>query len=447
MNTIKYLNNKYIYIFTLIIIVLLSSFNFIYADGEEISSFYNKSNCSYTSSSSNLNYSNGILTYRDADTYIDKIPLVCIPTYLLNGLNANDIVVSMTIPNGFGAYVYCIFTDTKPSNSSINYPTWSVNNQTNYIVNNSLTLSPSYFESSTYLVYFMELQKYDDYGTSGTLSTKFNFNLKINNIDQNLDSIVLSTPSNLTLLGNVLSWNNVENNNGYEIKQTGTNNIYFTSKDVNYYSLPKHGTYQVCAVGNGNDILTSSWSDGVVFNSSTSLNQLSSPVISYNSANNRLSWSIISNANLYYIYKDGYLYDSTTLNHYDIIVSGNYSVSAYDNNGTYGESEMSNIVSVVDVYLSDENDMPVSPGENGTAIDWIKYLAELIEYYTTTIVNNIIYIFQNALNAIKTLYTYVLSFVNTFGNLLIFIPSEIRAVIISMMSLTMVFVVIKFIRG
>lgn len=296
----------------------------------------------------------------------------------------------------------------------------------------------------------------NDYVILNNTSISITFTSEVNNdrqelyswlMDNSVTKTKLNTPS-ISLNGSIISWNSVSNASGYSITYTGNGSTStFGNGTATSYVVSDVGNYQVTALAPGLSLSyeNSSLSNIVYFGGSTST-RLVAPNVSFNSSNNRLTWYQVADASSYIIYFNGYQLDTTTSVHYDVNSSGTYQVQAISGNNNYGNSNLSNEVNV-NTSVIDETTKPTQPSTSDSVIDWIKYFIELIDFYINTIFNGIVNLFQSSSNAISILTTYINKFVNSFGNLLAFLPNDLVTVISSLLIVSIMFAFIKFFRG
>lgn len=126
-----------------------------------------------------------------------------------------------------------------------------------------------------------------------------------------VNTIQLAAPTTVNLNGNVLTWNNVANNSGYEIlyrRTDGSGEIYQTDvvdADVTQHTLTVTtvGTYSITIITVGTDSYTDSEESAAV--TYTVQNKLATPTIAIDG--NTLNITDVENATSYDVYVDGTL--------------------------------------------------------------------------------------------------------------------------------------------
>ena len=154
-----------------------------------------------------------------------------------------------------------------------------------------------------------------------------------------LDDPVLSVSS-----AGVASWNAISNATSYSISITGKASYNVSTSATSYNLLNKitsGGTYYI-RVRATSSTLASDYSNKVTF-----VLALAAPVISINQS--VLSWSSVTNATSYYVYKNGSLWFTTTATRVDLnnysAEGGTYSITVRAYKSGWDLSEASNAVS------------------------------------------------------------------------------------------------------
>ena len=173
-------------------------------------------------------------------------------------------------------------------------------NTVTYIIQNKLATPTIAIEGDTLKITDVEnAQRYKIYA-NGELKTT-------------ITKAKLAAPTTVNLNGNVLTWNNVANNSGYEIlyrRTDGSGEIYQT--DIVETNVTQHtltvttaGTYSVTIVTIGTGSYTDSEESAAV--TYTVQAQLAAPTIAMNADGKTLEITDVENATSYDVYVDGTL--------------------------------------------------------------------------------------------------------------------------------------------
>ena len=147
----------------------------------------------------------------------------------------------------------------------------------------------------------------------------------------------------ITLIGDTISWNQVEDAVSYSIYISGKASYTISTTETSYNlsnKITSGGTYyvKVRAIGS---VLASDCSNQVTY-----ILALSAPVISLNQ--NVLSWNAVTNATSYYVYKDGSEWFITSSTSIDLLSysldGGSYSISVKAYASNWDLSASSNLV-------------------------------------------------------------------------------------------------------
>lgn len=151
-----------------------------------------------------------------------------------------------------------------------------------------------------------------------------------------VNTMQLTAPTTVNLNGNVLTWNNVANNSGYEIlyrRKDGSGEIYQTDMvDTNVtqhtLTVTTAGTYSVTIVTIGTGSYTDSEESAAV--TYTVLPQLATPTIAMNADGKTLEITDVENATSYDVYVDGTLKTNVQrVTGYTVTFASNFSGEAY----------------------------------------------------------------------------------------------------------------------
>nr|DAT91691.1 MAG TPA: Hint (Hedgehog/Intein) domain N-terminal region [Caudoviricetes sp.] len=225
-----------------------------------------------------------------------------------------------------------------------------------------------------------------------------------------VNTIQLAYPETVNISGNVLTWNNVANNSGYEIlyrRVNGTGEIYQTDivdTDITQHTLTvtTAGSYSITVVTIGTGSYTDSEeSPSVTY---TVQNKLATPTIAIDG--NTLNITDVENAQKYKIYANGELkttipkgstqttYDLTNLN----LSAGNYAITVVAEAEGFTDSDVSNSVNyTVQAQLAtptiamnaDGKTLEITDVENATSYDvyvdgTLKINVQRVTGYTVT---------------------------------------------------------------
>lgn len=298
---------------------------------------------------------------------------------------------------------------------------------------------------TNYLVIWRQRQS--DYNATGTgsFSTTCTYDITYNGMS-NQNKIKLNKPT-LTLNGNILSWNTINNADYYLVVLKTGDRTYSNSTNNTSWTCSLVGDYYVWAIpSSDSNYQSSDYSNSIYFNGSN-LSNLGTPVITKNY--NVLTWTQIPNAYAYRIYRNQELYDRVTTNSYTCDTSGVYSVQAIPTSAstTYTDGPISASVQVT-IYNNDPSTItkPIIPTED-TLLDWFVYYTDLFEYYVTYILTGITNIIASVIESINTIVQYTNTLVSSLGGLFAFLPYELRSIIIACISLMITITFIKFFRG
>lgn len=409
--------------------------------------------------------------------------------------NGNFIVKKTSSFNGDNGYINfqipIIYIQNKPSGTATINITYSLNNvslQSNnrlyftdnlYTTNNTTNATTSLFtnngntltcttdKTGSFYIYLNMLARFTNGECQGTYSYSYNITLGDNTYS---DIIKIDTPS-VNIQNNKIVWFAIDNATSYNVRYWDSsynngNGRYVTNvvipnenETLISYDVSQVATYNVQAVTNLSGYTNSDWSSGVYFTGEYS-SQLATPTI-YRT-DNVLKWSPITNASYYQVYKNGFYiqnskdvpYLFTNVDGYicfSVNDTGDYQVQSCSTSNGVSNSNLSNTIQYSNVNTTNPNypsDTPTTPTEptNSNVIEWIMYFINLFVYYVSSFANSVLKLIQNSINSIALLIQYITSFVSWFGHILDFMPSELKSVFISIITILGTISVIKAIK-
>lgn len=436
--------NKYICVITLICLGLLYFIKPIKADEFAILVSENYMNYGQTTDGTQT-YNNGTYTINATSPYSTSYSVrrqLVLSSSLYGGQT-----FSFTIKNNHPTKTMNIYNIASNVNTYANLGAYS--EYVSVLPNQTYTYTDTFKSTKTYcgLSCQWKFERGTDY-TNDTASpitfSGFDSEWSLTIGDKSIGSTIeLDTPT-ISITNNRITWNSIPNATSYAIYSVVSGNVGHTIWGITdtYYDVNSVATYKIKAQSNLDGYSDSEWSNEVYYNGQYS-SILDTPNLTSQGAT--LHWSTISGASEYWIYRDGYHVDNTTSTSYTCDYSGSYQIQAISSTQGVNNSQLSSI-STVNVGIDSPTIKPTTP-TNETILDWLKYFIDLVEYYVTSIFNGLVNLLSSSANSIGTLLQYINTFVSSFGDLFSFIPTDLRAIFISIITITMLFAVVKFFRG
>ena len=313
-----------------------------------------------------------------------------------------------------------VATQTDTTSTSFDLSTWSDLTAGTWTVQVLSTNGTVYSDSSNTVTYTVQKTtttptiaidgntlKITDVENAQRYKIYANGELKNNNTTQTS----LQPPTTVNLNGNVLTWNNVANNSGYEIlyrRTDGSGEIYQTDMvDTNVtqhtLTVTTAGTYSVTIVTIGTGSYTDSEESVAV--TYTVQTQLAAPTIAMNADGKTLEITDVENATSYDVYVDGTLktnvakapvsyaitFGTVTAEHTPKMNGSNYNIKFED--GSYLQLSGSSLVSVeyydangnkIGKTATNGDNMATMFGVGGVNSSTVEYYGTLTLYPTDT---------------------------------------------------------------
>ena len=185
---------------------------------------------------------------------------------------------------------------------------------------------------------------------------------------------------------NYLSWLPISNATTYAVYKdnvliTDSNTTFYSDGTYINYAINSTGTYYVVAIGDNTNYIDSNNSNSVTLPTS----QLATPTnFVFSSLNQYLSWSSVTNADSYSIYKNNTLIDTTTNTTYSINSSGSYYVVATNNSLLYSNSSPTSSINLHSISSSTSLSSSDNINCNTTFPYYITSADVLVSYFTIT---------------------------------------------------------------